>query len=143
MVVQAPAVSIAARSLSLALLLCAALPAVGHAQDDWWGQDKAKHYGVSAALTVGGHALSALWLEQPWQRGIAGASLGLGAGIAKELHDLAGYGDPSWKDLTWDLAGVVTGAGLALLVDILWLDRGAEAAVASAPATPMALRVRF
>lgn len=46
-----------------------------------------------------------------------GAGIAMGAGIAKELADLAGAGDASWRDLTWDLIGTVTGLAFAWTVD--------------------------
>jgi len=46
------------------------------------------------------------------ERLAAGATLALGAGVAKEIADLAGAGDPSLRDLVWDVVG--TGAGLLL-----------------------------
>ena len=52
-------------------------------------------------------------------RVVAGASLAMAAGIGKELWDLAGHGDPSWKDLTWDAIGTATGVLTARAID--WL----------------------
>jgi len=114
-------------------------PAPASADDDWLGADKGMHYGASLIITAGGHGLSALVLEEPWQRAVVGASLGMTAGIAKELHDLAGHGDPSWKDIAWDVAGVASGVGLALLVEALL----AEDDPAPARAAPAALTIRF
>jgi len=85
--------------------------------DPWFGPDKALHFGVSAGLAGGGYALSALVLERPWQRAITGAGFSLTLGAAKELYDLSGHGDASWKDFTWDVAGTAVGIGIALLVD--------------------------
>lgn len=78
--------------------------------DPWWGKDKALHFGVSAALAAGGYTAGALLWESPEAALLSGAAAGLGAGLAKEALDLAGYGHPSWKDLAWDVAG--TGVGL-------------------------------
>jgi putative lipoprotein len=85
--------------------------------DPWFGPDKALHCGISAGLAGGGYALSALVLDRPWQRAIAGASFSLAIGGGKELYDMAGHGDASWKDFTWDVAGTAIGIGIALLVD--------------------------
>jgi putative lipoprotein len=52
-------------------------------------------------------------------------TLGLGAGIAKELVDLGGAGDPSWRDLTWDVLGTVTGVLVASAID--WVIRRTRA----------------
>jgi uncharacterized protein YfiM (DUF2279 family) len=89
---------------SLAVWLNAA-PA--SAADDWWGEDKLLHFGVSMLLASGGYAASSFVLEEPWQRALAGGAFSLSLGIAKESFDLAGHGDPSWKDLTWDGAGTL------------------------------------
>jgi len=85
--------------------------------DPWLGPDKALHFGLSVGLAGGGYALSALVLERPWQRAVAGAGFSLTLGAGKELYDLSGHGDPSWKDFTWDVAGTAVGIGIALLVD--------------------------
>jgi putative lipoprotein len=44
-----------------------------------------------------------------------GFALALGAG--KELWDLSGHGDASWRDLTWDAVGTVTGLAVAAAID--------------------------
>jgi putative lipoprotein len=85
--------------------------------DPWLGPDKALHFGVSAGLAGGGYAVSALFLDRPWQRAVAGSAFSLTLGAGKELYDLSGHGDPSWKDFTWDVAGTAVGIGIALLVD--------------------------
>jgi hypothetical protein len=71
-------------------------------------------------------------------RALAGAGLALSAGVAKELWDLSGHGDPSWKDLAWDGMGTGVGVGLALGVDLL-LFRQRERALPS----QAALLIRF
>jgi putative lipoprotein len=86
--------------------------------DPWFGPDKALHFGISAGLAGGGYALSALVLEKPWQRAATGAGFSLALGAGKELYDLSGHGDASWKDFTWDVAGTAVGVGIALLVDV-------------------------
>ena len=44
--------------------------------------------------------------------------LSLAVGASKELFDLAGFGDPSWKDLTWDVVGTAVGVGIAVTLDL-------------------------
>jgi putative lipoprotein len=121
------------RLLAACLVWTAAAPAA--AQDDWLGRDKALHFGVSAAIAASAYGVSAIWLEQPAWRALAGTSTALAAGAVKELWDAAGHGDPSGKDFTWDLLGAVTGAGFALGVDLLVRHvrkkRGAEPAPAA------------
>lgn len=89
-----------------------------HATDDWLGPDKALHFSVSVGLSAGGYAVSSLAFDRRWQRSVAGAGFSLTLGAGKELYDLSGHGDPSWKDFTWDVAGTAVGVGLALLVDL-------------------------
>jgi putative lipoprotein len=118
------------------LTLAAASPAA--AQDDWLGRDKALHFGISAALSASAYGVSAIWLEPPAHRTLVGASTALVAGAAKEIWDAAGHGDPSGKDFTWDLVGAVTGAGLALAVDLVLrrVRRGRNAAQPAVLAPP-------
>jgi putative lipoprotein len=85
--------------------------------DPWFGQDKFLHFGVSVGLAAGGYGVSSLVLDRPWQRALAGGSFSLALGAGKELYDLSGHGDPSWRDFTWDVAGTAVGLGIALLVD--------------------------
>jgi len=93
---------------------------------------------VSAGLGAGGYALASLAWQEPWQRALAGASLSLSAGVAKELWDLAGHGDPSFKDLAWDCIGTGVGVGLALGVDLLFFRQSSDGAPRRA-----ALLIRF
>jgi putative lipoprotein len=89
------------------------LPTAARADDDpWFARDKALHFGASATLAAGGYALGAALFDGVPPRFATGAGLALGAGVAKELADLAGAGHASWRDLAWDVVG--TGAGLLL-----------------------------
>ena len=85
--------------------------------DPWWGRDKALHFSASASLAVVGYAGTSMGTESRGARAAGGAALALGAGVAKELWDLDGHGDASWRDLTWDLIGTTTGVLLSLAVD--------------------------
>jgi len=87
------------------------------AQDSWLGIDKGKHFGASAVLATGGYAGSMLVVEEPWQRAAIGGGFALTLGVAKEIYDATGQGNPSLRDLTWDLVGCVFGAGVSLLID--------------------------
>src|SRR5678816_985244 len=44
-------------------------------------------------------------------------SVALGIGVLKEVWDLTGHGDASWKDLAWDLVGTTTGIFVAYAID--------------------------
>jgi putative lipoprotein len=96
-------------------------------QDDWLGQDKALHFGVSAGLAGAGYAGGALLFDEPGARWLTGAGVALTAGVGKELYD-AGWGTGfSFKDLTWDVVGTATGLGLSWAVDRLFFQRAAPA----------------
>lgn len=115
-----------ARSIASAFVVGALLgplfvPSTSQAQeaphDPWFGRDKALHFGASAALAAGGYAASAIVFEAPAARLVSGAGVALTAGVAKELDDLSGEGDASWRDLTWDVVGTGVGLLAAWLVD--------------------------
>ncbi|MCA9648010.1 MAG: hypothetical protein H6718_24050 [Polyangiaceae bacterium] len=86
--------------------------------DPWWGRDKALHFSVSAGLGAGGYGAGALFFDSYGARALTGAALSLSLGIGKEVYDATGAGDPSWKDLTWDVIGTGVGVGVALLLDL-------------------------
>lgn len=87
--------------------------------DPWFGQDKALHFGFSVALAASGYAVSSAWLDTRTERAIAGSTFSLTLGAGKELWDLSGHGDPSWRDFSWDVIGTAVGTGLALTADAL------------------------
>jgi putative lipoprotein len=101
-----------------ALLAFLASPKEARAEDEWLGTDKFLHFGVSAALSGGGYAVASLAFDRKWERATTGAVFSLTLGATKELYDLAGHGDASWKDFTWDIVGTAVGTGIALLVDV-------------------------
>ena len=96
----------------------AANDADANAADPWWGRDKALHLGVSTGLAAAGYGVSSLWLDRAWQRAGVGAAFSLTLGVGKEVADWAGYGQPSYKDLLYDVAGTALGVTLAYLVDL-------------------------
>jgi len=87
--------------------------------DPWFGPDKALHFGVSVALSAGGYAASSIWLDTRTERAVAGSAFSLTLGAGKELWDLSGHGDPSWRDFTWDVIGTGVGVALAVAGDAL------------------------
>ena len=106
------------------LLLASAASAQESDPDPWFGRDKALHFGASFGLAAGGYGVSSLWLETPGQRALAGGAVALSFGIGKELLDLAGlWGQPSWKDLAWDVVGAGAGLLVSYAIDrlIAWL----------------------
>jgi len=110
------------RRLAAPLALAAALASRAAAASDpdpWFGPDKALHFGVSLGLAAGGYAASSPWLESRGGRALAGGAFSLTLGAGKELWDLAGHGDPSWRDFTWDVLGTAAGVALAFGIDAL------------------------
>ncbi len=49
---------------------------------------------------------------------LAAGGLSLTVGAGKELADLAGLGDPSWRDFAADVLGTILGVGLAWAIDL-------------------------
>jgi putative lipoprotein len=101
-------------ALAVALVL---RPTPVSAADDWLGRDKALHFGATFALGGIGYAAGAALSPEPVVRLGVGATLAMGAGIAKEMHDRVSGGDPSLRDLTWDALGTATGLLTAWLLD--------------------------
>ena len=103
---------------ALALLMVCSTASASDA-DPWFGPDKALHFGFSVVLSAGAYAASSAFLETRAERAIAGSTFSLTLGAGKELWDLSGHGDPSWRDFTWDVAGTAVGIALALGIDTL------------------------
>lgn len=100
-----------------------------HAADEWWGYDKGEHLvvttGVAAVFSQG----SRFFVASPFVRAGIGFGAAVVIGAGKELVDLAGFGDPSWKDFTWDVIGAAVGTVLSFAFEWV-LDRvftGSEA----------------
>jgi putative lipoprotein len=88
--------------------------------DDWFARDKALHFGASAGLALGGYGATALFTEEERPRLVVGGSFALAVGIGKEIADRYTGGDPSWKDLSWDVLGTATGLLTGWLIHRLW-----------------------
>ena len=100
------------------LFVCTVLArASAGAQDRWLAQDKGLHFGASALLAGAGYAASTLLVDEPWRRAALGGGFALTLGVAKEIYDATGRGDPSLRDLTWDVIGCVFAAGVSMLLD--------------------------
>ena len=128
---------IASTALSLTLLTDGAFASE---VDPWFGPDKALHFGLSVALSAGGYAASSVWLDTRTERAIAGATFSLTLGAGKELWDLSGHGDPSWRDFTWDLVGTGVGVALAVAADALLSPKQTSGAGVRASTQGLVLR---
>ncbi len=102
----------------LVLLLACGTASASEA-DPWFGPDKALHFSFSVALSATGYAASSAFLDTRTERAIAGSTFSLTLGAGKELWDLSGHGDPSWRDFTWDVVGTAVGVALAVGIDSL------------------------
>jgi putative lipoprotein len=80
--------------------------------DRWLGADKARHFFTSALLDC--LAYSAIRTTRVSQQGalVSAGVLTAGVGIGKELYDRKSGGDPSFKDLAADGAGIATATAL-------------------------------
>jgi putative lipoprotein len=102
-----------------ALTLLSSAPARAADPDPWFGRDKALHFGASVVIAAGGYGAGAIAFDARSHALLLGGGLALVAGIGKETLDLAGFGDPSWRDLTWDVIGTVAGLAVAWSVDLV------------------------
>lgn len=110
---RAPA---ALRAAAAATLAAGALlaPAAASAQsaDPWFGQDKVKHFGMSAPLGMMGSAMIPQRASAT-ERILYGTLLGSLPGLAKELSDLGRPGSTaSMKDMAFNVLGAALGASL-------------------------------
>lgn len=103
--------------------------------DPWFARDKALHFGATFVLSTGAYGVTAAFTERAPPRLIIGAGVALTAGVAKEIVDLAGPGDASWKDFTWDVIGTASGLVVAWLLD-RYVFRKPASAAGSWPTSP-------
>jgi putative lipoprotein len=107
--------------LALLIVGSTAAPSAAAAADadPWFGHDKLLHFEAASSLAVLGYAGASLATDDRRLRAAAGAGFAITAGAAKELWDLDGHGDASWRDFTWDVVGAAAGVAVAYAVD--WL----------------------
>lgn len=115
--------AVARRALACAVAITALVagprPCRAADPDPWLARDKALHFGASLAISSAGYTFGAAVFESRGHALLLGGGLAAAAGLGKEALDLAGYGDPSWKDLAWDGIGTLVGLGLTWGVDLL------------------------
>jgi putative lipoprotein len=111
------------RGVAFALTVAATLAAgdarADGADDSWTSTDKFIHYGVSAGIAVSGYVVGAMIFDTRAHALATGAVATTVAGVGKELADLTGYGNASFKDLAWNGLGMVTGLAVAWGIDLL------------------------
>jgi len=76
-------------------------------QDAWWGEDKVRHLGASAAITAVAYGGSRVVLGRDESIGVAIGAAAV-AGLLREIHD-GRDGRFSYKDLVWDALGIAAG----------------------------------
>ena len=86
--------------------------------DPWWGHDKALHLSISTGMGAIGYGTLRLVGTNRTTSWVAGVGASVTVGAGKEIADMAGMGDPSWRDFTWDLIGSVVGATIAWSIDL-------------------------
>lgn len=80
--------------------------------DRWFAEDKLQHFFLSLAATnLGFGAARTVGLDKGAAMTVAG-SIGVAAGVGKEVYDKKRGGTFSGRDLVWDGLGI--GAGLTL-----------------------------
>jgi putative lipoprotein len=132
-------------SLALALALTTSRGLAAD-PDPWLGEDKALHFGVSAGLAGATYAAGAAIFDARGDALLLAGGVTFAVGAGKELLDLAGCGDPSWKDLAADAAGTIVGLAIAWSLDLAVRGANDERPLFAAPpkiTRPMALTIRF
>lgn len=123
----------ALRAVVVAAALTLGLPARAQQSDPWLGPDKAAHFAAAALIAGAGFTVGALLLDSLAGRLGVGAALALSAGMGKELWDDRAGGDPSFRDLSWDAAGMLAGLaiGWTLVSVVEWRPRAGSTAPAA------------
>ena len=105
-----------------AFVLSAALMLAPRAQaseaDPWFARDKYLHGSISLGIAGAGYGGAALLTSDRRLRALSGFGAAITIGGAKELWDMQGHGDPSWRDFSWDVAGGAVGVGVSYLLDL-------------------------
>lgn len=127
----------------VASLVLASSLSRGADRDPWVAEDKALHASVSGVIAGGSYAAGAAIFDARGHALIAAAGLTLAIGAGKELADLAGFGDPSWKDFAWDGIGTAIGLALAWTTDLLLRGTGARHPPFTAPRAAGGIVIRF
>jgi putative lipoprotein len=107
-----------AAALGLALVTSPA-SAADRDPDPWFATDKALHFGLAAGIAGGSYAAAASLLDARGHALLVAGGVTLAAGAAKEALDLAGLGNPSWRDFAWDCAGTLVGLAVGWSIDLM------------------------
>ena len=87
------------------------------ARDPWFGRDKLLHFTASMLIQSTAHTVFRSRGADFYQASVGAGLVTATAGIGKELWDMQGHGDASFRDLTWDAIGGASGAVLMRQLD--------------------------
>lgn len=87
------------------------------ARDPWFGRDKLLHFTASMLIQSTAHSVFRSRGADFYQASVGAGIVTATAGIGKELWDLQGHGDASFRDLAWDAIGGASGAVLMRQLD--------------------------
>jgi putative lipoprotein len=118
---------------SLATLTTAPRHARAADPDPWFGRDKALHFGVSTVLAAGAYGVMTTQFRARYPPLLIAGGFTLAIGAGKEGLDALGFGDPSWKDFTWDVIGTLVGLSAAWGLDLAFRGVGPNAPLFEAP----------
>ena len=100
------------------VMFCVGCGTVAPPNDQWLGQDKAKHFLVGVALGAGSGLMVQESSGSDAEQLFVASVTATGVGAGKEWYDQeikkTGW---SWKDLVWDVLGGLVGGGLVVLTD--------------------------
>ncbi len=85
--------------------------------DAWFGRDKALHFVRAGIIQCAVYAQLRALGASPNGAQLGASVATSGASLAEEFRDAQRGGRFSWRDLTWDAAGGVTGGFVATKVD--------------------------
>ena len=85
--------------------------------DEWFAEDKAKHFAVSFLLAAGAYYSIDASTNKDSNAIIGAASFSIGLGLLKEFKDVKGGKFWSNKDLIWDVIGAGVAVSVASQVD--------------------------
>ena len=103
--------------------------------DPWLAHDKFLHGAASGTLANLSYAGATQLFDSRGNALLAAAGVTVAVGAAKETLDLSirGFGDPSWKDFTWDVIGTAAGLALAFGMDLFVRGIGPKHQLFSTP----------
>ena len=87
--------------------------------DPWIAKDKALHFSISAVIAGGTYAAGAALFDARGHALLLASGVTIAVGAGKELLDMTGYGDPSWRDFAADVAGMIVGLAISWSIDLM------------------------